>query len=94
MLITSKILLVHINYDTAGVNMAQQTTSLVNKRCLLDHNTMQQHIKTALKRHVWGVHATHLACLIIIINFLKGMMQQVNTKFDALTATKLQQKNG
>lgn len=94
MLIISKILLVHINYDTPRYNMIQQATMLVNKGCLLDHNTMQQHIKTALKRHVWGVHATHLACLIIIINFLKGMMQQVNTKFDALTDTKLQQKNG
>jgi hypothetical protein len=94
MLITSKIMLVHINYDTAGVNMAQQTTSPVNKRCLLVHNTMQQHIKTALKRHVWGVHATHLACLNILINFLREMHKQVNTKFDALTDTKLQQKNG
>lgn len=74
--ITGKTLVVHINYTQQLFNMSQQAISLVNKRFIVVHNTMNYHIKSALKRHVWGVFATHLACLNILINSLKGDAQQ------------------
>jgi len=70
MLITSNMLLTYINYKQPVFNTIQQAVSLVNKRSLLTYISMVHSIKTALKRHVWGVFATHLACLILIINSL------------------------
>lgn len=70
MLIIGNMLLTCIDYKQPVVNAIQQAVSLVNKRSLLTYINMVHSIKSALKRHVWGVYATHLACLILIINSL------------------------
>ena len=66
----AKTLLDHITMRYIKVNMIQQAFSPVNKRCLLDHINMIHHKETALKRHVGGIYAPHLACLIILIKSL------------------------
>ena len=71
-LIIAQILLYHINHTNFQSNMIDQTLMPVNKRHMLYHINMIHHIKSALKRSVWGVYATHYACLIILINSLKG----------------------
>ena len=68
----TQILLYHINHTNFKSNMIDQTLMPVNKRLMLYHINMIHHIKSALKRSVWGVYATHYACLIILINSLKG----------------------
>jgi|GEM_PF-4820105 len=67
-----RFLLHHINHAKFLSNMIDQPLMPVNKRLMLYHINMIHHIKTALKRSVWGVYATHYACLIILINSLKG----------------------
>jgi hypothetical protein len=62
----------HITICNSSNNMIQQALKPVNKRCLLTHINMIQHNQTALKRRVGGIYDPHQACLIILINFLKG----------------------
>jgi len=68
--ITGKLLLHHINHTKFQLNMIQQPLMPVNKRGLLYHIDMMHQIKTALKKHVGGIYAPHLACLIILIKSL------------------------
>jgi len=70
MLITSNMVMTYINYKQPVVNAIQQAVSLVNKRSLRTYISLVHSIKSALKRHVWGVYATYIACLILIINSL------------------------
>tara|TARA_R110002049_G_scaffold76868_1_gene197098 strand:+ start:993 stop:1256 length:264 start_codon:yes stop_codon:yes gene_type:complete len=62
----------HINHTNFQSNMIDQTLMPVNKRLMLYHINMIHHNKTALKRRVGGIYDPHQACLIILINSLKG----------------------
>lgn len=74
--IINKIMLVHINYTQQPFNMLQQAFTSLNMRFNVVHNTINYHIKTAIKMHVWGIYATHNALLNILIKSLKGDAQQ------------------
>ena len=68
-----------IKYDRGASNMIEEASILVFKRFYVMQISLVKHIKTALVSMVWGHKPTHLDSFLIIIKFLKGDEEGVNT---------------